>query len=200
MKNRKLSRIVLFFVLAFTMLIPASAANAGRVFSTQAVGEGAYSGNVDEITMDLSTHKSDVNGTVETVEALPTTINNDYCTYELQELLSRGTSTPENQWNFSDGWYQGHVSGMCTTSFFTNYTFQPNSSGELILQSTFSRAYESGCTVRVDCYNASTKRIVTTTEYPTNFNDTAATAMKFTGLDKNSTYYFKFTAVYSSSN
>lgn len=181
-------------------LIPVYAASGINVVPTEVITENAYSGNVDEISLPLVLDKSCEDATVELTEALPATIDENFHTYELSPSVLRGTSNPTEQWNFSDGWYQGHVSGMSTLSLYTNYTFQPNSKGELTLQAVFSRSCSSSCTVLVECFDASTNKMISSTEYPTNFNDNVATAMKFPGLSKNSTYYFRLSAVYSSSN
>lgn len=198
MKIRKLRivTIILSIVLVIAIFIPAYAVS--EAVPTKAIVEDAFPTNVDEINMELNKDESHENATVEVAQAIPNTINDDYNTYEL-EPLSKGLKKPTDAWNFADGKYQGHISGL-KTCLFTNYTYQPNSDGVLVVQGEFKRAYKSACTVLVQCYDAITNKLKSYYEFPTFFNEDGVKAVRFAHLDKNHTYYFKLSAVYDSSN
>ena len=113
----------------------------------------------------------------------------------LRESLARGTSRPSSQWNWGNGIYEGELISIQSSTLYTNYTFQPNTDGWIILSGTFFRhALGPNLDIVATLYRADNNNAVGSATYPTGYydDDDPGRAFRWNGLDPNKTYYYSF--------
>lgn len=101
------------------------------------------------------------------------------------------TSAPSKKWGWSSGVYVGSLIGIKNWTY-TQYTFQPNSSGTIHVMLTCGSGMKNE-TFKISLYDADKKAFVKSISFTGDQNGAVYRGKdKFIGLDTSKRYYLKF--------
>ncbi len=112
----------------------------------------------------------------------------------LKENLLRGQNVPNQEWNWSDGSYDGHIYYM-SGDLYTNYNYLPSRKGKLLVSTDFQcdSSGPKGYKFEIVCYDQNTGREAASwSGYTAPEGESKPVSVTFYNLNKNHGYHFQF--------